>query len=551
MNASRLRCSAAAPADEHHQRPAHRLRVAREQRRGAVARELGGAEPLEQRVADRHERQAGQQRQALRQPQQDHQRGLVEHVVGVDVRRLVGEHRALPVGVEQRDELRVEHDDRLPDPDRHRVGERVLGQVEVGDVGEVERVDDLAVQHPDVRQLLLAEPHRGAERDGAQRPLVAELDQLAHDLVEVGDLAQRRGRGAVGRVLVGARGDALELVGADRERHAPGPYRRVGRLARRWRCSRPSTASGSPTCASATSSSGSTSPSPSAEELQGARRRPRPAPRRARGHDRVRPAAEARRLRRPRAVRLLHGAPRPPPARRRSSPSRSTSTSPAAFVVTVRALDLHRARRAARRARRRRPEGRALHRLPRLRRPDRRLLPHHRAARGAHRRARGRRCCSAGRGRSSSPRSTASSRTSRSSRAASCRSATASSPARRSILNLPGLARGTREYLRDIGDHLAQIAGELHRQQEDLTALTATYFNANANRLNSVAHAADDRRHVLPRLDARDRLLRPELRLAGRNIDTRHDFLIYGVGALVVPTLVIGTVFWVKRKDWF
>src|SRR5215210_4542726 len=55
------------------------------------------------------------------------------------------------------------------------------------------------------------------------------------------------------------------------------------------------------------------------------------------------------------------------------------------------------------------------------------------------------------------------------------------------ILNLPGLARGTREYLRDVGDHLAQIAGELDRKQEDLTALTATYFNANANRLNAIA----------------------------------------------------------------
>src|SRR3954454_25196046 len=52
------------------------------------------------------------------------------------------------------------------------------------------------------------------------------------------------------------------------------------------------------------------------------------------------------------------------------------------------------------------------------------------------------------------------------------------------ILDLPGLARGTREYLRDVGDHLVQIASELHRQQEDLTALTSTYFNANANRLN-------------------------------------------------------------------
>jgi magnesium transporter len=36
-----------------------------------------------------------------------------------------------------------------------------------------------------------------------------------------------------------------------------------------------------------------------------------------------------------------------------------------------------------------------------------------------------------------------------------------------------------------------------------------------------------------------------------KNIDTRHDFLLYGVSALVVPTLIVGALFWVKRKDWF
>ena len=199
---------------EDHQRAADGLRVAREQGGGAVAGELGGAEPLEQRVADRHQRQPGQQRQVLRQLQHDHERGLVEHVVGVHVRRLVREHRALPVGVEQRDELGVEHDDRAPGADRHRVGERPLREVEVGHVAEVEGVEDLAVEHPDLRQLLLAQPHGGAERDRAQRALVAELDQLAHDLVEVGHRAQRRRRGAIGGVLVGAGGDPLQAVGA-------------------------------------------------------------------------------------------------------------------------------------------------------------------------------------------------------------------------------------------------------------------------------------------------------------------------------------------------
>ena len=44
---------------------------------------------------------------------------------------------------------------------------------------------------------------------------------------------------------------------------------------------------------------------------------------------------------------------------------------------------------------------------------------------------------------------------------------------------LPGLSHGSHEYLRDVADHLAQVVGELTRQNEDLQALTATYFNSN------------------------------------------------------------------------
>jgi magnesium transporter len=119
------------------------------------------------------------------------------------------------------------------------------------------------------------------------------------------------------------------------------------------------------------------------------------------------------------------------------------------------------------------------------------------------------------------------------------------------ILNLPGLARGTKEYLRDIGDHLAQIAGELHRQQEDLQALTATYFNANANRLNSVATRLTIGGSFFLVWTLVTGFFGQNFGWLVGNIDEKHDFLIYGVGALVVPTVVIGSVFWVKRKDWF
>jgi magnesium transporter len=119
------------------------------------------------------------------------------------------------------------------------------------------------------------------------------------------------------------------------------------------------------------------------------------------------------------------------------------------------------------------------------------------------------------------------------------------------ILNLPGLARGTKEYLRDVGDHLAQIAGELHRQQEDLQALTATYFNANANRLNATATRLTIGGTFFLAWTLVTGFFGQNFGWLVDNIDTKQNFLLYGVGALVIPTLVIGAVFWVKRKDWF
>jgi magnesium transporter len=109
----------------------------------------------------------------------------------------------------------------------------------------------------------------------------------------------------------------------------------------------------------------------------------------------------------------------------------------------------------------------------------------------------------------------------------------------------------TAEYLRDIGDHLAQVAGELYRQTEDLAALTSTYFNANADRLNAVA----TRITILGTLFVLWTLVTG---FFGQNfgwlvghIDSMSDFLIFGAGSLVIPTVILLTLFWVKRRDWF
>jgi magnesium transporter len=118
------------------------------------------------------------------------------------------------------------------------------------------------------------------------------------------------------------------------------------------------------------------------------------------------------------------------------------------------------------------------------------------------------------------------------------------------IVALPGLTRGSREYLRDIGDHLALLSGELHRQAEDLNALTATYFNANANRLNRLA----TRLTVLATFFLIWTLVTS---FFGQNfgwlvehVDSLEAFVIYEALGLVLPTVIAAVYFWRRRREW-
>jgi magnesium transporter len=118
------------------------------------------------------------------------------------------------------------------------------------------------------------------------------------------------------------------------------------------------------------------------------------------------------------------------------------------------------------------------------------------------------------------------------------------------ILALPGLTRGPREYLRDIGDHLAQVTSELYRQTDDLGALTSTYFNANANRLNRLA----TRLTVLATFFLIWTLVTS---FFGQNfgwlvdhIDSLEALVIYDGLGLVLPTVLAAIYFWRRRREW-
>jgi magnesium transporter len=119
------------------------------------------------------------------------------------------------------------------------------------------------------------------------------------------------------------------------------------------------------------------------------------------------------------------------------------------------------------------------------------------------------------------------------------------------ILALAGLSHGSRPYLRDVGDHLMQVAGELQRQIDDLLALTATYFNANSDRLNAVATRLTIGTTLFVAWTLVTGFFGQNFGWLVDHIKSREAFFGFGVGGLVVPTVVLLTLFYVKRDDWF
>jgi magnesium transporter len=118
------------------------------------------------------------------------------------------------------------------------------------------------------------------------------------------------------------------------------------------------------------------------------------------------------------------------------------------------------------------------------------------------------------------------------------------------IMALPGLTRGTRAYLRDVGDHLAQVTGELYRQVDDLGALTSTYFNANANRLNRLATRLTVLATFFLIWTLVTSFFGQNFGWLVRHIDSFEAFLIYDGIGLVIPTILAGAYFWRRRREW-
>jgi magnesium transporter len=115
---------------------------------------------------------------------------------------------------------------------------------------------------------------------------------------------------------------------------------------------------------------------------------------------------------------------------------------------------------------------------------------------------------------------------------------------------VPGLTRGSKQWLRDVTTHMDSVSTDLSRSIDDLLALTSTFFNASAYRLNRLATLIAVGSIVFLVWTLVTSFFGQNFRWLVDHVDSKSDFLVYGVGGLVVPTVLIGAVLYWRRRDW-
>jgi magnesium transporter len=118
-------------------------------------------------------------------------------------------------------------------------------------------------------------------------------------------------------------------------------------------------------------------------------------------------------------------------------------------------------------------------------------------------------------------------------------------------LQLPDQERIPTAYLRDVHDHITQATGELERQVDDLNALTDTYFNANAARLNATATRLTIIGTLFFTVTLFTGFFGQNFAWMERHIQSAASFWVLGVALPVAFTLVVAGAMWVKRRDLF
>ncbi len=107
-----------------------------------------------------------------------------------------------------------------------------------------------------------------------------------------------------------------------------------------------------------------------------------------------------------------------------------------------------------------------------------------------------------------------------------------------------------RPYLRDVGDGLSQVVGQLHTANADLAFLTDTFFNASTHRLSRTATRLAVVATFFLVWTLVTSFFGQNFGWLVDNVDSKTDFLLFGVAGLVLPTAVLAVFFYRSREDW-
>jgi magnesium transporter len=116
------------------------------------------------------------------------------------------------------------------------------------------------------------------------------------------------------------------------------------------------------------------------------------------------------------------------------------------------------------------------------------------------------------------------------------------------IIHLPGLEPGTRDYFRDVYDHLIRISDLIDSYRDLLTGAMDVYLSTVSNRLNVVMKQLTIIATIFLPLTFVTGFFGQNFAYLVQGIDSATAFWAYGMGGLVLA--VVGLMLWFKRSGY-
>jgi magnesium transporter len=116
------------------------------------------------------------------------------------------------------------------------------------------------------------------------------------------------------------------------------------------------------------------------------------------------------------------------------------------------------------------------------------------------------------------------------------------------ILEIPGLEADSRNYFRDVYDHAIRISDQIDSYRDLLAGTRDAYLSVVSNRLNQITKQLTVVATIFLPLSFLVGFFGQNFRWLVVNIDSEADFIVLGLGSLVLS--VIGLLFWFRRGSF-